>query len=144
MGDISELYDYDIDEDEFEGMVLCPYCEKEAEQVTGDIIYPHRHDLKHLLFYRCEPCKAYVGCHKNSGKPLGTLANRELRDARSKAHMFFDKLWRFSWSRMSRSAAYRWLANAMKIPKEECHIGMFDLKQCKQAEELSHKKLDQR
>ncbi len=32
-----------------------------------------------------------------------------------------------------RSSAYAWLASAMGLPVEECHIGMFDYNRCRQA-----------
>jgi len=146
MGDMADdtldtVIQQTVDGDEYDEVVLCPYCEKQAEQVTGDVVYPHRPDLKHLLFYRCEPCNAHVGCHEDSGIPYGHLATAELRKARHDAHFIFDKLWRWPESTMSRNAAYRWLASAMKIPKEDCHIAMFDVKQCNKTEELSRKKL---
>lgn len=48
--------------------VKCDYCGKDAELVTGDVIYPHRSDLAPLKFWRCEDCEAYVGCHKQHPK----------------------------------------------------------------------------
>lgn len=45
-------------------MVICDYCGNKAAQVTGRKIYPHRPDLFSLRFWHCEPCKAWVGCHK--------------------------------------------------------------------------------
>jgi hypothetical protein len=146
MGDIADYhYDIVLDEliEEAVDTVHCPYCHKQAEQVTGDIIYPHRPDLKKRLFYRCKPCGAYVGCHERSGEPYGTLANAELRGARNEAHMFFDKLWKFSWSGMTRNQAYKWLRKALGCPKADCHIGMFSIKQCKKTSELARLKLEE-
>jgi len=62
--------------------------------------------------------------------PLGRLANAELRSAKSAAHAMFDPLWKSK--KMRRSQAYSWLAAQMKIKPEDCHIGMFDVEQCKQ------------
>lgn len=31
---------------------------------------------------------------------------------------------------MSRTQAYEWLAGALGIPAEECHIGMMDVETC--------------
>lgn len=76
--------------------VICSYCNKPAELVTGKEIYPHRPDLYPKKFWRCRPCTAYVGCHKpNAGygdgtRPLGRLANAELRAAKSAAHAAFS------------------------------------------------------
>jgi len=106
----------------------CPYCGKPSELVGGDAIYPHREDLYNKRFYRCAPCKAYVGCHPNTEKPLGRLANAELRRAKMDAHKAFDSTWKSG--ALSRSQAYRWLAESLEIPADECHIGMFDVEAC--------------
>lgn len=70
----------------------CPYCGQESMQGTGVDVYPHRPDLQHLVFYSCAPCQARVGCHPGTTRPLGNLANAELRAARIEAHTQFDKL----------------------------------------------------
>lgn len=108
---------------------ICPYCENKAEGVDGSVIYPHRKDLHSKWFYRCAPCDAYVGCHPYTRNPLGRLANAELRKFKSLAHRAFDPLWKKG--EMTRSEAYKALATEMDIPKKECHIGMFDVVQCK-------------
>lgn len=106
----------------------CDYCGKPAELVTGDEIYPHRPDLSRLRFWRCEPCDAHVGCHRGTTRPLGRLANAELRRAKMAAHAAFDPLWKSG--RMSRSEAYAWLADRLGIEADVCHIGMFDVAMC--------------
>jgi hypothetical protein len=122
---------------------VCPYCNSAALLVGGDAIYPHRPDLRQLKFWQCAPCDAYVGCHKPGANvdgvrsdgtiPLGRLANAELRKAKQGAHAAFDPLWRNGWFN-SRRAAYAWLGNVLGISDEECHIGMFDIAQCKLVE----------
>lgn len=120
--------------------IACPYCDRAAELVTGAEIYPHRHDLFGLKFWRCEPCGAHVGCHKagawipelhcasDGTIPLGRLANAELRRVKARAHAAFDPLWKSR--RMSRREAYTWLARELAISVPNCHIGAFDLPQC--------------
>jgi hypothetical protein len=49
-------------------------------------------------------------------------------DSRSRAHDAFDPLWRTG--KMSRNAAYRWLANELGLSREECHISLFDKDMC--------------
>lgn len=112
----------------------CPYCNKDVELVYGNIIYPHRPDLYKKLFYLCGPCKAYVGCHPGTDKPLGRLANSELRIAKQLAHSSFDPMWRNG--KQSRSNAYSWLAEKLSIEKKECHIGMFDIEMCNKVVEI--------
>ena len=115
--------------------VTCPYCGQQAEKVYGGSIYPHRTDLFHKVFYRCRPCAAHVGCHPDTDKPLGRLANAELRREKNLAHAVFDPLWRGK-GRGARTGAYKWLAKQLGIPREECHIGMFDVEQCRRVVEV--------
>lgn len=108
--------------------VICNYCAKPAEFVSGKVIYPHRPDLYFKKFYLCVPCDAYVGCHPRSGRPLGRVANKLLRAWKMKAHAYFDPIWKTK--TMSRSSAYKWLAGQLGIDVEVCHIGMFDVDMC--------------
>lgn len=110
-------------------MPACPYCGRPARLVTGKVVYPHRKDLAHLSFWHCAPCFAYVGCHKNTIKPLGRLANAALRWSKIQAHKAFDRLWREGTK--SRGEAYRWLAGELGIEQQDCHIGEFDIAMCK-------------
>lgn len=110
--------------------VVCPYCDNDAQLTTGDYVYPHRKDLKDINVYVCWPCDAYVGTHKGTTTPLGTMANQELRTARRAAHNAFDPFWRGG--RMRRREAYAKLAALMNIPKSEAHIALFNVEQCKQ------------
>ena len=111
----------------------CPYCERPAELVSGDAIYPHRPDLFGFKFWLCEPCGAYVGTHKNSKDhaPLGRLANAELRRLKQKVHAAFDPWWHSGL--MKRGTAYAKLADLLGIEQRECHIGMFSEDRCREA-----------
>ena len=108
----------------------CPYCGDWAELVGGDVIYPRRPDLAAKKFWRCAACDAYVGCHGLTSVPLGRLANKDLREAKKKAHAAFDPIWKGG--TLTRKAAYSWLAKMMGIPSENAHIGMFNEAQCRQ------------
>lgn len=109
----------------------CPYCGSDAELTTGAKVYPHRPDLADLKVWACMPCDAWVGTHKNSRdhKPLGRMANAELRKAKMMAHAAFDPWWKSG--RMTRHEAYRLLAEKMSLDPKDAHIGMFDVEQCK-------------
>lgn len=108
--------------------VSCPYCGQQAEYVDSAVIYGRSYGMVYL----CRPCDAYVGVHKGTDQPLGRLANRELRRWRNRAHAMFDPLWQKGRFRRRRNDAYAWLAEKMGLPKEETHIAMFDIPQCKQ------------
>lgn len=113
-------------------MIHCPYCHQRAERVTGREIYPHRPDLAGRVFWRCAPCGAYVGTHRRGpGAPLGTLANAETRRTRRLCHAAFDPIWQQGY--MSRSAAYRALAERLGIDPAHCHISHWQADECRRA-----------
>jgi len=58
------------------------------------------------------------------------------------AHAAFDPIWRDAGTK--RSAAYAWLAAAMGIPTESCHIGMMDVDDCLRVVELCKNKSEAR
>lgn len=121
----------------------CAYCDSDtAEMVKGREIYARRGHWDEAWFWRCARCSAYVGCHPGTQKPLGRLANAELRKAKSAAHRSFDRLWRAKIARencskkKARGAAYGWLAKQLGIDSADCHIGMFDVAQCRRVVEV--------
>lgn len=114
----------------------CPQCNSEAHLVKGDVIYPHRRDLYALQFWSCAPCKSYVGCHKGTTTPMGSLAGPELRQARRKAHSTFDEVWQTGVK--SRKDAYIWLSEKLGIKRKNCHIGSFDKAMCDRVVEICH------
>lgn len=116
---------------------ICLYCDEKARKTTGVEIYPSRPDLAEKIFWKCDQCGAYVGCHPGTDRPLGRLADAELRGAKMTAHDAFDALWkrkhgqRHSPKMGSRSLAYAWLAEKLGIDMNDCHIGYFDVTTCR-------------
>ena len=106
-------------------IVTCQYCNNPSKLVIGKELYPHRPDLYSLKFWQCKPCNAYVGCHKDSNRPKGSLANKPTREARKRAHAAFDPLWKSG--QMKRGEAYKWLSE--KLGKQ-IHIGESDVEMC--------------
>ena len=107
--------------------VICDYCGKPAELVDSIMVYQHDHGK---IWY-CKDCHAWVGVHRGTEKPLGRLANAELRQWKRKAHRAFDPIWRNK-ENTTRRAAYEWLAEEMGLPVGQAHIGMMDIDQCKE------------
>lgn len=119
----------------------CPYCGQPSKLEDSKVIY----GVSYGPIYLCRPCNAYVGCHKGTETPLGRLANAELREWKKRAHTAFDPVWQRNIEAeiakqghaprgiktQMRGQAYKQLAHAMKIDRELCHIGMFDVDQCK-------------
>lgn len=108
--------------------VICPYCDCEAALVDSSVVYGKSYGWMYL----CEPCGAYVGCHRGTTNPLGTPASEQLRHARRSAHTIFDPLWKDGVFK-SRKNAYRWLADELDLTFDKCHIAMFDIEQCRKA-----------
>lgn len=115
-----------------EGKVYCDYCGQPAQLVTGKTIYGR--DFARNWFWRCVPCGAWVGCHANSEKkrPMGRLANKELRALKRRGHDLFDPIWQAAWKHRGgaknkiRDVAYRWLAENTGIERRHCHFGEMD------------------
>lgn len=106
----------------------CPYCGAAVVCKDSSIIYGRSYGPVWMCS-NWPKCDAYVGCQKGSNKPLGRLANPELRFWKKQAHTKFDKLWQHG--DLSRTDAYTWLSKELSIPLDKCHIGMFDTDQCK-------------
>ena len=119
--------------------VKCQYCKQEAKKVDGLYLYPHIEELANNTYYVCEPCKAWVGCHKGTDTPMGTLANMSLRRRRNAAHKAFDRLYKEGF--MKRTECYTWLAFTLNIPTKFCHIGLFNEEQCLNVTQVSKEKL---
>jgi hypothetical protein len=108
------------------GVPVCPYCGSLAELVDTATIY---HGKSYGWAWKCPSCAdVYCGCHKGTKKPLGTMANATLRRRRMEAHVNFDPLWRSK--RGGRTSGYKWLADQLSIPVDECHIGSMNVEQC--------------
>jgi len=85
------------------------------------------------MCYWCKDCDAYVGCHQNSKRPFGTMANKELRQLRIKAHSHIDPLWKEG--RMTRKEMY---ASLNRIFGYEVHIGESDVELCNSILKITH------
>ena len=118
--------------------MICPYCNGEATCRDSSLIYGRSYGPAWICT-RYPECDAYVGCHPGTQKPLGRMANSELRDWKQRTHRAFDPLWKSG--RMTRTAAYRWLAAQLGIAFEECHVGMFDVEHCRRAVEVASQAL---
>ena len=74
--------------------IRCPYCGGTAVLRDASYVYGGESGHKHLYVCQHYPeCNAYVGVHEGTLIPLGTLADRELRNKRIRAHQTFDRIW---------------------------------------------------
>jgi hypothetical protein len=77
---------------------------------------------------RYPECDSYVGVHKNSLKPLGTLAGKELRGKRIEAHKAFNQLWKSGM--MEKWQAYKWMEAKFGLNSRQAHIAKFSGYMC--------------
>ena len=105
-----------------EPITVCPYCGGEVILTSNKELYGREYG-KHPRCYLCKNCKASVGVHPNN-RPLGILANAELKELKMKAHRLFDPYWKSK--KMKRQEAYRKLASKLNIAYDNCHIGYFN------------------
>ena len=113
-------------------VMICPYCNKEAEWVENKEVYGNNLG-KSFMIWLCRKCDAYVGCHTNSKKPLGTMADYETRLWRRRTHVVFDPLWtntfkKNSMKKLNREAVYNRISNHFGF---SVHIGESDKEMCK-------------
>ena len=115
----------------------CPYCGAAVTfHQSSAFIYRGTDYGSVYACSRYPTCDAFVGCHKGATRPLGRLADPELREWRSRAHVAFDPLWtaRMLWfgspKHLARNATYWWLADRLIIAREACHIASFDVLTC--------------
>lgn len=106
----------------------CPYCNSDTKFMDSKKIYGKSYGMVWACI-NYPKCDAFVGVHKGTNKPLGRLANAELREYKKKAHAAFDPLWKDGG--MKRIEAYGWLSKQLELPMDETHIGMFDIDMCK-------------
>lgn len=139
-------------------MVMCPTCKVKALLVDDSFVYRGKsYGSKMYVCPNFPTCDTYVGVHKGTETPKGTMANRQLRAARMKAHEKFDPLWELDYElkksqatfqaekrkkdnlparhkAVSKSSVrnkwYAWLAGELGIPVDQCHIGMMDEAMC--------------
>ena len=111
--------------------IHCPYCGAPAVCRPASTVYgTDTIDPKSYL-YLCSNwpfCDAYVSAHRKDRRPMGTLANSELRHKRILAHRALKKLQ--TERHMDRWAAYMWLQANLRLDRSHAHIGMFSEQMC--------------
>lgn len=74
-----------------------------------------------------------------------TLSGDPLKRWHQRTHLVFDHLWKHAKKgerKRARAEAYRWLARALGLGRETCHIRLFDEATCRTVIEISKAKLE--
>lgn len=101
----------------------CPFCSSEVVLTSNKEIYGK--EFGNGKCYLCRKCKASVGTHNGTTRPLGILANREMKILKKTCHDLFDITWKNKI--LNRTEAYKRLARSLGIKQEDCHFGHFEI-----------------
>ena len=120
--------------------IRCCYCGSSVTLRSAEGIVPDAKSGTMLYVCRNYPrCDSYVKVHPGTKLPMGSLANKELRLLRRKAHYHFDQLYETGF--MSRVDAYEWLSAVLGLPMGKTHIGQLGPYYCQQVIDESKKLL---
>ncbi len=114
--------------------IYCCNCESDVEaRLTGGFeIYPHRHDLSNLPFWKCDGCNQFVGCHHKTDKPtqpLGVIPSPRIKKMRQQIHSLLDPIWKTK--RMRRGDVYK---NLSRIHNRVYHTA--EIRSVQEAEDI--------
>lgn len=110
--------------------IRCPYCGAKATLRPSSAVYGDAAKTDGYLYVcdRYPKCDSYVGAHKKTKLPMGTLANGDLRNKRIQAHKAFDWMWKSGL--MTKWQAYKWMQGKLDLSDEQAHIAMFNEFMC--------------
>lgn len=120
----------------------------DVDIAQGHMIYPNRPDLwayddgGERWWWYCGKCGGYVGCNRDTLKPLGTPADKPTRDARSAAHAVFDPMWRARAARSgitlkaAKARGTKWLAGELGVDAKGFQIGNLTAEQARRVVEI--------
>lgn len=115
--------------------IKCPYCRSRALLRPASVVHERAAPGEEVyVCARFPACNAYVSAHRDSHLPMGTLADKSLRQKRRQAHIALNQLWERGL--MTRKEAYRWLRVQLGLPESEAHIGRFSEFRCEQVIDL--------
>ena len=115
--------------------IKCSYCGSQAFLRPASVVRAHAVPGEEVyVCARYPACDAYVSAHRESRLPMGTLADRLLRQRRRQAHIALNQLW--EQGLMTRKEAYRWLQVQLGLPEAEAHIARFSEFRCQQVIDL--------
>ncbi len=112
--------------------IKCPYCGAQAVLRSSTAVYSENARPGEFLYVcsRYPVCDSYVGAHRKSLLPMGSLANGDLRNKRIQAHKAFDRLWKHRI--MEKWQAYWWMQAKFGLNNEQAHIAKFSEYMCDQ------------
>ena len=110
--------------------IHCPYCGSLVTKRAASYVYG-KNAKPDTFLYVCDrypACDSYVAAHTKNGLPMGTPANKTLRNKRIAAHKALDKIWKNGY--MTKEQVYIWLQAKLDIPANVMHIGKLNEYYC--------------
>lgn len=108
----------------------CPCCEGSVRLVNNREIYGKSYGTWPYA-YLCGGCGAAIGVHPQSIYPVGTLADKKLRETRQCTHDALEQMRRAF--QLDVRQAHERLARLMGIAVAACRIATFDAARCQHA-----------
>ena len=108
--------------------LYCPYCKRPGVLRPAAYVYGDNNLDPEKYLYVCSgypSCDSYIGAHKKSMRPMGTMADSNLRNKRIEAHRALDAIWKNGY--MTKHSTYIWLQNRLNLREKDTHIGMFSV-----------------
>ena len=111
--------------------IKCPYCHANASLRPASVVYGLNRRSQGKFLYLCDrwpACDAYVSAHDKTHRPMGTLANGDLRHKRILAHRALEQLRQSR--HMEKWEVYIWLQAKLGLDERQTHIGQFSEWMC--------------
>ena len=105
--------------------IKCPYCHANASLRPASTVYGCGRRSQGKYIYLCDrwpACDAYVSAHSRTHRPMGTLANGDLRHKRILAHRALEHLQKIR--HMEKWEVYIWLQSKLGLNDRQAHIPM--------------------
>ena len=122
--------------------INCPYCGAPAICRPASTVHGAATWQKSSYLYLCSrwpACDSYVAAHKKDHRPMGSLANTNLRRKRIQAHQSLEELRQNR--HMEKWAVYLWLQGKLQMDPDQVHIGMFSEEMCDRVTALGRESL---
>ena len=102
--------------------IQCPYCHANASLRPASTVYGCNRRSQGKYIYLCDrwpACDAYVSAHDRTHRPMGTLANGDLRHKRILAHRALEHLQQSR--HMEKWEVYIWLQAKLGLNDQQAH-----------------------
>lgn len=115
----------------------CPYCGGKPKYISGNKLYN-----KNIgMIYVCENCDAYIGVYGSTKRPLGRLANSELRKKKQETNYYINAIIQKAVKKgqhrsEAKKSTLKWLGNNLEVDVTHMQTNMFDIDLCEETIKL--------